>query len=134
MTAELHIVSLASILALVYWLINAIPQLTKLSDNEKQALVFVAVFGGGILDNAVFYSGNAQLLNIVTTLYQLAIVAAGAVGTLKVAQKVSRGVRAFAAHRELLWQLQADEKRAQIKAFAAVPRRLNEYVVPGENG
>lgn len=128
MSAELHIISLASILSLVYWLINAIPRLTDLSDNEKQAIVFVAVFVGGVLDNAVFYSGNDKLINVVTTLYQLAIVAAGAVGTLKVAQKVSRGIQAFVTYRQDIWNANVETKRAQIKALAAVPGRVQAGV------
>lgn len=122
MTVELHIISLASVLALVYWFLDAIPQLTALSDNAKQAVVFVVIFAAGVGDNAVFYSGNAQLINVVTSLYGIAMLAAGAVGTVKVAQAVSRGAKAFANHRLDLWQLQADTKRAQLKAIATPPR------------
>lgn len=134
MTSELHIISLASILALVYWLINAVPRLAQRSDNEKQALVFVAVFVAGIADNAVFFSDNAKLVSIVTTLYQLAVIAAGAVGTLKVAQKVSRGVKAVAEHRQELWRVDVEAKRAALRDTARFAVVANRPVLDGANG
>lgn len=114
MSTELHIFSLAAVLALVYWALPVLSRFITFSDEGKQAVVFVAVFVAGIADNAVFFSGNPQLINVVTTLYGLAILAAGAVGTLKVAQAVSRGIKAFATYRHDLWQVNVETRRAQI--------------------